>query len=234
MGSPISVPTNVYIVESMVFPIVTNRCDSRAIQKAEHQRIVTFKLWCWRRLLTSKTLRQARRSNQSILKEINPEDSLEGLMLKLELQYLVTWCEELTQWKRPWWWERLNAGEKATEDEMVRWQHWYNEHEPGQTLGDCEWQRGLMCYSLWDCKMSDTTRWLNNNFCATSKGHFISPTFIQFLTHVSSPMSGKFWATAKELPILCTWFIWFLTIMNTLMSDKMESEIKPFPCSLHF
>ena len=69
----------------MVFPVVMYGCESWTIKKAEHQRIDTFELWCWRRLL--KVPGTARRSNQSILKEINPEYSLEGLMLKLKLQY---------------------------------------------------------------------------------------------------------------------------------------------------
>ena len=69
-------------------------------------RIDAFELWCWRRLL--RVPWTARRSNQSILKEISPEYSLEGLMLKL--QCLATWCEELTHWKRPWCWERLKVG----------------------------------------------------------------------------------------------------------------------------
>ena len=73
--------------------------------KAEHQRTDAFKLWCWRRLLRIPWT--ARRSNQSILKEINPEYSLQGLILKLQL---ATWCEERTHWKRPWCWERLRAG----------------------------------------------------------------------------------------------------------------------------
>ena len=64
--------------------------------------------WCWRRLL--RVSWTARRSNMSIQKEVTPEYSLEGLMLKLKLQYLATWCEELTHWKRPWCWERLKAG----------------------------------------------------------------------------------------------------------------------------
>ena len=72
--------------------------------KAKHQRIDAFELWCWRRLL--RVLWTARRSNQSILKEISPEYSLEGLMLKLQLQSLAIWCEEMTHWKRPWCWER--------------------------------------------------------------------------------------------------------------------------------
>ena len=93
----------------MVFPVVMYGCENWTVNKAEPQRIDAFELWCWRRLL--RVPWTARRSNQSMLKEISPEYSLEGLMLKLKLQYLVTWCEELTHWKRPWCWERLRAGE---------------------------------------------------------------------------------------------------------------------------
>ena len=77
--------TEVHIVKAMVFPVVMYGCESWTINKAECQRIDAFKLWCWRRLL--KVPWTARRSYQSILKEINPEYSLEGLMLKLKLQY---------------------------------------------------------------------------------------------------------------------------------------------------
>ena len=78
-------PTKVYLVKAMVFPVVMYRCESWTINKAEHQRINTFELWCWRRLF--RVPWTARRANKSILKEINPEYSLEGLMLKLKLQY---------------------------------------------------------------------------------------------------------------------------------------------------
>ena len=78
----------VHIVKAMVFPVVTYGCESWTIKKAECQRIGAFELWCWRRLLKVPCW-TARRSNQSILREINPEYSLEGLMLKLKLQYLV-------------------------------------------------------------------------------------------------------------------------------------------------
>ena len=78
----ITLPTKVRIVKAIVFPVVTHGCKSRTIKKAEHQRIDAFELWCWRRLL--RVPWPARRSNQSILKEINPEYSLEGLMLKLQ------------------------------------------------------------------------------------------------------------------------------------------------------
>ena len=82
----ITLPTKVHLVKAMVFPIVKYVCDSWTIKKAESQKIDVFELWCWRRLL--RVLWVARRSNQSILKEISPEYSLEGLMLKLKLQYL--------------------------------------------------------------------------------------------------------------------------------------------------
>ena len=81
----ITLLTKVHIVKAMVFPVVMYSCESWTIKKAECQRIDAFKLWCWRRLL--KVPWTARRSNQSILREINPEYSLEGLMLKLKLQY---------------------------------------------------------------------------------------------------------------------------------------------------
>ena len=103
----ITLPMKVHLVKAMGFPLVMYGCVSWTIKKAEHQRIYAFELWCWRRLL--RVPWTARRSNQSILKEISPEYSLEGLMLKLKLQYLATWCEEPTHLKRPWCWERLKA-----------------------------------------------------------------------------------------------------------------------------
>ena len=81
----IALPTMVHIVKAMVFPVDMYGCESWTIKKAEHRRIDVFELWCWRRLLSVP--QTARRSNQSILKEISPEHSLEGLMLKLKLQY---------------------------------------------------------------------------------------------------------------------------------------------------
>ena len=81
----ITLSTKVHLVKAMVFPVVIYGCESWTVKKAEHQRIDAFELWCWRRLL--RVLWTARRSNQSILKEISPGCSLEGLMLKLKLQY---------------------------------------------------------------------------------------------------------------------------------------------------
>ena len=115
----ITLPTKVHIVKAMVFPVVMYGCESWTIKKAERWRIDAFELWCQRRLLRVPST--TRRSNQSILKEINPEYSLEELMLKLKLQYLVTWCEKATHWKRPWCWERLKA---RLEGGKTGWDGW--------------------------------------------------------------------------------------------------------------
>ena len=104
----ITLPTKVHLVKAMVFPVVVYGCESWTIKKAECWRIDAFELWCWRRLL--RVPWTARWFNQSILKETSPEYLLEGLILKLKLWYLATWCEELSHWKRPWCWERLKAG----------------------------------------------------------------------------------------------------------------------------
>ena len=101
----IILPTEVHLVRSMVFPVVTYGCES---WKAKSWRIDAFELWCWRRLLRVPWI--ARRSYQSILKEISPEYSLEGLMLKLNSNTLAIFCKELTHLKRPQGWERLKAG----------------------------------------------------------------------------------------------------------------------------
>ena len=115
----IIMPTKVHIVKAMFFPVVMYWCESLTIKKAEHQRIDAFELWCWRRLL--RVLWTATRSNQSILKEISPEYSLEGLMLKLKLQYLAAWCKELTHWERPWCGERLKTGEEGDDRGWNGW-----------------------------------------------------------------------------------------------------------------
>ena len=104
----ITFPTKVCLVKAMIFPVVMYGCESWTIKKAESQRIDAFELWYWRRLL--RVPWTARRSNQSILKEISPEYSLEGLMLKLKLQYFGHLMLELTRWKRHSCQERLKVG----------------------------------------------------------------------------------------------------------------------------
>ena len=122
----ITLPTKVHLVKTMVFPVVMYGCESWTIKKAEHQRIDAFQLWCWRRLL--RVPWTARRPNQFILKEISPEYSSEGLMLKLKLHSLATWCDKLTHWKRPCYWERLKVGgegdDRGWDDWMTSQAQW--------------------------------------------------------------------------------------------------------------
>ncbi|MDK7779879.1 hypothetical protein QP592_26235, partial [Klebsiella pneumoniae] len=94
----VTLPTKVHLVKAMVFPVVMDGCGSWTVKKAERRRIDAFELWCWRRLL--RVSWTARRSNQSILKEISPGISLERMMLKLKLQYFGHLMRELTHWKR--------------------------------------------------------------------------------------------------------------------------------------
>ena len=95
----ITLPTKVHLIKAMVFPVVMYGCESWIIKKAEHRRIDAFELWCWRRLF--RVPWTARRSNQSILKEISPACSLEGLMLKVKLQYLSHLMRRADSLKRP-------------------------------------------------------------------------------------------------------------------------------------
>ena len=95
----ITLPTKVHLVKAMVFPVIMYGCQSWTVKKAEHQGIDTFELWCWRRLL--RVPWSARRSNKSILKEISPGYSLEGLMLKLKLQYFGQLMQNLLIGKVP-------------------------------------------------------------------------------------------------------------------------------------
>ena len=149
-----------HLVKGMVFPVAMYGCESWTIKKAEHWRIDAFVLWYWRRLL--RVPWTARRSNQSILKEIRPGCPLEGLMLSWNSNTLATWWEELTHLKRPWCWGRLRWEEKGmTEDEMVGWHHRLNGHGFGWILGVGDRQGNLACCSPWGHKESDTTEWLN-------------------------------------------------------------------------
>ena len=115
----ITLPTKVRLVKAMVFPVVMYEYESWTVKKAEHQRIDAFELWCWRKLL--RVHWTERRSNQSILKEINTEYSLEGLMLKLKLQYFGHLMWRADHWKRPWFCERLKAREEP-------FPHIHNQH----------------------------------------------------------------------------------------------------------
>ena len=127
------------LVKAMAFSVFVYGCESWTIKKAECQRIDTFKQWCWRRFL--RVPGTARRSNQSILKEINPEYSLKGPMWKLQFGHLMWRADSLEK--------ILMLGKdegrrrRVTEDEMVGWHHWLNGHEFEQTLGEYVGQRSL-------------------------------------------------------------------------------------------
>ena len=111
-------PTKVHLVKAMVFPVVMYECESWTIKKAEHRRIDGFELWCWRRLL--RVPWTARRSNQSILKEISPEYSLEGLMLKLKLQYPGHLMRRTNSFEKTMMLGKIEGGRKRGRQRM-RW-----------------------------------------------------------------------------------------------------------------
>ena len=174
-------PTKVHIAKVMVFPVVIYGCENWTIKKSEHQRIDAFELWCWRRLL--KVTWRARRSNQSILREIYPKYLLERLMVKLKLQdfWLPDVNSQLTG-KVP---VREYQGQKekrVSEDEMAGWHHWCNGHELGQISVDGEGQGSLAWCNPRGYKESDMTVWLNN-----SNNFWNAFTSIEFILNLIDP-----------------------------------------------
>ena len=153
----IILPTKGCLVKVMDFLVVMYRCESWTIKKVGHQRINAFQLWCRRRLL--KVPWTTRRSNQSTPKEINPEYSLERLMLKLKLQYFgyLIWRANSLEKTLIYWGGLRARGEGGNKDEMVGRHHQLNGHEFEQTPGDSEGQRSQVSCSPWGCKESDTT-----------------------------------------------------------------------------
>ena len=147
----ITLPTKVCLVKAMVFPVVMYGHESWTIKKVEHRQIDAFELWCWRRLLR---VPWTARSNQSILKEFSPEYSLEGLMLKLKLQYFVH-----LMWRTDSLEKTLMLG-KIEDRRRRRWQrmrwldgnHSLEGQEFEQALGVGDGQGGLVCCSPWGCK----------------------------------------------------------------------------------
>ena len=121
-----TLPTKVCLVKAMVFPVVMYGCESWTVKKAESWRVDAFELWCWRRLL--RVPWTARRSNQSILKEISPGCSLERLMFKLKLQYFGHLMQRADSFERHWCWERLSAGGEGDDRGWDGWMtsltHW--------------------------------------------------------------------------------------------------------------
>ena len=156
----ITLPTKVSLIKAMVFPVVMYRCESWTIKKGEPQRTDAFKMWCWRRLLSVPWT--ARRSNQSILKEISPEYSLGGLMLKLKLQYFGHLIGRAISLEKTLMLGKIEGGRRRGQQRM-RWYHCFNGHGFEQTPEDCEGQGSLVCCSPWGLKESDRTERLNNS-----------------------------------------------------------------------
>ena len=127
----ITLPTKVCLVKAMVFQVVMYGCESWTVKKAEPRRIDAFELWCWRRLL--RVPWPARRSNQSILKEVSPGCSLEGLMLKLKLQYFGHLMRRADSFEKTLMLGKIEGKEEkgTTENEMAGWHHGLDGHEFG-------------------------------------------------------------------------------------------------------
>ena len=147
-GRDITLPTVVHLVKAMVFPVVMYECDSWTIKKAEHQRNDAFELWCWRRLL--RVPWTARRSNQSILKEISPEYSFEGLMLKL--QYFGHLMQRTDSFEKTLMLEKIEGGRRG--QQRMRWLDGII-NSMGMSLGVGDEQGGLACCSPWGHKESE-------------------------------------------------------------------------------
>jgi len=156
----ITLLTKVCLVKAMVFPVVMYGCESWIIKKAECWRIDAFELWCWRKLL--RVPWTARRSNQSILKEISLEYSLEGLMLKLKLQYFGHLMQRTDSLENTLMLGKIEGRSKRRwQDEMVGWHHRFNGYEFEQAPGVGDRQGGLACFSPWGHKELDMNEWLN-------------------------------------------------------------------------
>ena len=157
-------PKKVHLVKAMVFPVFMYGCESWTIEKAKCQRIDAFELRCCIRLL--RVPWTAWRSNQSILKEISPGCSSEGLVPKLKTP--VLWPPDGKSWligKDPDAGKDWRQAEKGMiEDQMVGWHHWLDGHEFERAPGDAEGQARLVCCGSWGRKELYTAEWLNNNY----------------------------------------------------------------------
>ena len=151
-----TLPAKVHLVKALVFPVVMYGCEGWTIMKAKCQRIDAFELWCWRRLL--RVSWTERRSKQPNLKEISPEYSLEGLMLKLKLQYFGHLMQRTDSLENTPLLGKTEGGRRrGRQDEMVGWHHQLNGHGFGWTPGVGDGQGGLVCCSSWGHKESNMT-----------------------------------------------------------------------------
>ena len=172
----VSLPTKVCLVKATVFPVVMYRCESWSVKKSEWRRIDAFELWCWRRLLRVPST--ARRSNQSILKEISPEYSLERLMLKLKLQYFEHLMWRTVSFEKPLMLRKIE-GERRRGWQKMRWLDGITD---SIDMSLCEFWELVMdrevCCSPWGCKGSEMTERLNET---ELKGGSLNSTSLNFL-----------------------------------------------------
>ena len=190
----------IHTVKAIVFPVVKYSCESWTVKKAECQRTDDLELWCWRRLL--KLPWTTRRSNQSILREINPQYSLERL--KLKLQNFGHLMRTANSGKRPWCWERLRAEGK----EGVRgWYGWMaSRTQWPSTWANFRrwWGTGRSSMSgPWGCKALDTTGWLNNNKWSLYLNCFLIIIFPTVSLGLDTKIYNVLFSTFIEI------FIWF-------------------------
>ena len=250
----ITLSTKVHLDKAIGFPVVMYGCESWTVKKAEHRRIDAFELWCWRRLL--RVPWTARRSNQSILKEVSPGVHWKDSCWSWNSKTLATCFEELTHLKDPDSGKDLGQEEKGTtEDEMVGWHHRLNWHGFGWAPGVGGGQGGLACYSSWSLKESDTTEPLNWTELTSSlcikvlEGIFFqykadSSKYTENLFHSLATFinyfSKIFWMTSYSFYISICCFTLHFYIMNMTsffkphepMTDIFESFFCSFLSSL--
>ena len=195
-------PTKVPIVKAIVFPGVVYGCESWAMKAAEHLRIATFELWCWRRFESPLDSKET--------KPVNPKGNQPWIFIgrtDAEAKALILWPTDAKSWLSG---KDLDAGKDrkqkkkgATEDKMVEWHHLLNGHEFGQALGDGDGQRSLACCSPWGHKELDMTERLNNNMFLRNRTHLIFIMLSHWLEAACGNCGGGGLAT-KSCPTLAT------------------------------
>ena len=235
----IILPTNIHIVRAVVFPVVIHRCESWSVKKAEHWRIDTFKLLCWRRLLgVSWTMR---RSNQSILKEINPEYSLEGLVVKSKLQYFGHLIWSIGSLEKTLLLRKIE-GKRRRGQERMRWLDNITESMDMSlttSLKRSPAVHGITC-SPWSHKEWDTIQWLNNNnkhwsisFHICKMDNIIIPALNFLFIHIF--FIGVHWEkTWERYPPTSFYFVsWSLYFVCGVRWGKNDQGCFLFIISLH-